>query len=161
MMKRRSMMLAATAVGLLLVVTGCMSPEETSGLSAVNGDRAANAVPAVSTNNDLLAKAQGWAAHLAASSGGQCSGATLVHSDLRDGAPGGWRFLGENVGCRIAPGDVSSFVAPMQASFMNSPAHRENILNAAFNSTGVAYATAPSSTPGYTVVYATQEFAQL
>ena len=160
-MKRRSVALAGVGLSAMLLAA-CVSPEENSAVGAINWDRANNGVHWVGINGDLTNKAQSWADHLARSSGGNCSMATLQHSNLAVGAPGGWRMLGENVGCRIAPGDVASFVSPLQQSFMNSPGHRANILNGSFNVTGVGLAWAPASTNnGWYVVYETQEFAQL
>jgi|SRR3954451_246755 uncharacterized protein YkwD len=158
-MKRMSLLMA----GLLLVAvaTGCMAPEESSALNAINGDRAANGMAGLGEHGDLINKAQAWAVHLATNSGGQCSMGTLVHSILQDGAPGGWQRLGENVGCRIAPGDYASQVAPLQAAFMASQHHRENILDGRFNKAGVGMAAVPStSNPGMMAVYEVQEFAR-
>ena len=144
------------------LLAGCMSPDESNALGVLNADRANGGLWPLGENADLVSKAQTWAQHLAASSGGQCSMATLVHSDLRAGAPAGWRGLGENVGCRIAPGDVASFVAPLQAAFMASPGHRANIMNGSYNAAGIGLATAPAAVGhGWVVVYEAQEFARL
>jgi uncharacterized protein YkwD len=157
-MKRMSMLIA----GLLLaaVATGCMVPEESTAFNAINADRAAYGVGALGEHGALVEKAQRWASQLAGASGGRCSMATLVHSDLRDGAPDGWRRLGENVGCRIAPGDMASHVAPLEAAFMASPHHKENILNGAFNKGGVGISGVPAAgNPGMIAIYEVQEFA--
>ena len=144
------------------LIVGCARPEESSALSAVNADRAAGGMQALGQDGTLVGKAQRWAQHLADASGGNCSMATLVHSDLRDGAPANWRMLGENVGCRIAPGDLQSFIGPLQVSFMNSPGHRDNIMNGSYNVGAVGLATAPAATGnGWMVVYEAQEFAAL
>jgi uncharacterized protein YkwD len=159
-MKRMSMLLA----GLLLaaVATGCMSGEAADGFNAINADRAGNGVGTLGEHGDLVAKAEGWAAHLANASGGRCGLETLVHSNLKDGAPGGWQNLGENVGCRIATSDIASNVGPLEVAFMNSPHHRENILNGWFNKGGVAFAAVPAAgAPGMLAVYEVQEFARV
>lgn len=160
-MKRLS--LAAAAVGLVAALaTGCQRPEEAGALAAINVDRAATGARPLTVHGALTTKAQSWAAHLAAVSGGRCSLAALSHSDLRAGAPPSWRMLGENVGCRTAPGSLQSFVAPLQASFMASPEHRANITNRTYNAAGVGLATAPAAgAPGWIVVYEAQEFAAL
>ena len=47
----------------------------------------------------------------------------------------GFRLLAENIGTTTMPGDrVTSLIE----GWMNSPIHRENILNPAFNTTGIA-----------------------
>jgi serralysin len=161
MMKRllTTMGVAGTAV---LVLTSCMLPQEVSALDYINGDRSTQGAGALGQDGSLINKAQAWSAYLANNSGGQCSMATLVHSDLRSGAPANWRSLGENVGCRIAPGDLQSHVAPLQASFMASPGHRANIMNGNYNVGGVGFASVPAAVGGdWWVVYETQEFAQV
>jgi uncharacterized protein YkwD len=159
-MKRTTVL--ASAVVTLVLVTGCSRPTEMSALGAVNNDRAAGGLGTLANNGPLVVKAQKWAQELANTSGGRCSMETLRHSDLKDGAPGGWRLLGENVGCRIAPGDEASFVEPLEQAFMASEHHRENIMNGNFNHGGFGIATAPAATGnGWMVVYEAQEFARL
>jgi uncharacterized protein YkwD len=160
-MKRLS--LATMTVGLsALLLAGCMTGDESNALNAVNADRATIGAGALVQDGALVTKAQNWARHLADSSGGTCSGATLSHSDLRDGAPAGWRALGENVGCRVAPGPIAAHVSPLEASFMASPHHRDNIMNRGYNAAGIGLASVPAAIGhGWIVVYETQEFATL
>jgi uncharacterized protein YkwD len=160
-MKRLS--LATMTLGLsALLLAGCMTGEESNALNAINGDRATIGAGALVEDGALVAKAQDWARHLADGSGGTCSGATLSHSDLRAGAPAGWRGLGENVGCRIAPGPIASHVTPLEASFMASPHHRDNIMNRGYNTAGIGLASVPAAIGnGWIVVYETQEFATI
>jgi uncharacterized protein YkwD len=129
-------------------------------LAAINADRATGSLAPLASNGDLVKKAQQWSKHLADSSGGVCSMGTLVHSQLSDGAPAGWRALGENVGCRVSSGDLQSFVAPMQANFMASPGHRANIMSSTFNVGGAGFATV-SLGNGTMLVFETQVFAKL
>jgi uncharacterized protein YkwD len=110
----------------------------------------------------LVTKAENWARHLAANSGGQCTSSTLSHSDLTAGAPAGWQKLGENVACRTTNTGVSGAIAPIESQFMNSPGHRANILDPQYNRAGIGVASVPSSMGGnYIVVFETQEFAKL
>ena len=156
--------ITAVALGLMVALfTGCMQPHETNAFQAINADRAANGVGGLGENGALIEKAQNWAVYLASNSGGRCSGNTLVHSDLRVGAPEGWRALGENVGCRVAPGgDLTSHVGPLQSAFMNSKGHRDNILNGNFNAGGVGIAAVPAAdVPGWLAVYEVQEFGRV
>ena len=160
-MKRIALISVSIALATTLLA-GCMSADESDALIAINADRAAGGLGGLGEQAVLVTKAQNWARHLADASGGQCSMATLVHSDVRAGAPAGWRALGENIGCRIAPGDVRSFVGPLQVAFMGSIHHRENIMNGGFNAGGVGLATAPAAVGnGWLVVYEAQEFARL
>jgi uncharacterized protein YkwD len=160
-MKRITLVSVTIALAATLLA-GCMSADESDALNAINADRVAGGLGGVVENAALVTKAQQWARHLADASGGQCSMATLVHSDVKAGAPGGWRALGENIGCRIAPGDVRSFVGPLQVAFMASPGHRANIMNGSYNAGGAGLATAPAAVGhGWLVVYEAQEFARL
>jgi uncharacterized protein YkwD len=152
---------AVLALGALLL-TGCMGSAENSAFNAINASRAANGVAGLSTNDALTAKAQGWAQHLANASGGQCTSATLSHSNLATGAPAGWSKLGENVACRTTNTGVDNAIGPIQTQFMGSPGHRANILDAVFNRGGVGVASVPAASGGgYIVVFETQEFAHL
>jgi uncharacterized protein YkwD len=160
-MKRTILIIAGVALAAVLMV-GCSTPDESGGVNAINADRGGAGLAPLAQNTNLIAKAQKWARHLADVSGGQCSMATLVHSDLHDGAPQGWRRVGENVGCRIAPGDIPSFIGPLQQAFMNSEDHRKNIMHADYSHVGVGLASAPAAVGnGWVVVYEAQEFARL
>jgi uncharacterized protein YkwD len=152
---------AILALGVLLL-TGCMSSDEKSAMTLVNNDRKANGVAALSSNQTLVTKAQNWAQHLVANSGGQCTSSTLSHSDLTAGAPAGWQKLGENVACRTTNTGVSSAIGPIETQFMNSSGHRANILDPLYNRAGIGVASVPSAMGGnYIVVFETQEFAKL
>jgi uncharacterized protein YkwD len=156
-MYRRLLGLAVAGL-CVLGLASCQIPEEGSAMSAINADRGVNGQGPLGANLDLTAKAQAWAGYLAVNSGNSCSMATLSHSALSNGAPAGWRKLGENVGCSIRSGDLESFVAPLQTGFMNSPGHRANILDPAYNYGGVGMALI-NLPNGQTLVYEVQEFA--
>lgn len=64
----------------------------------------------------------------------------------------GFRLLAENIGATNIPGDR---VAEVVRGWMNSPIHRENVLNPAFNTTGVGIAVSPSGTTIVVQLYAT------
>jgi uncharacterized protein YkwD len=158
--KRRS----AALVGLTLAVvllSACLTADESTAVNLVNQDRAANGgVKALVVNDAALTKAQGWAKHLATASGGVCSSATLSHSNLAEGAPAGWKRLGENVACRTVTGSVANAVAPLQAQLMASSGHRANILDSRFTHVGIGIAAVSTGTNRW-VVFETQFFAQL
>ncbi len=150
---------AATAVAVVLALTSCMSSTEMSGFSAVNNDRSANGVATLTANDPLTTKAQGWAKYLLDNAGGQCSMTVLHHSTLANGAPTGWKKLGENVGCVTAT-DPNAAIATLESAFMGSIGHRENILDPAFNNgaIGMAWSKLPN---GLYLVFEAQEFAEL
>ena len=145
-----------------LILTGCMDSSEKSAFTALNAARTSTSVKALASNTALVTKAQGWAQHLASTSGGQCTSATLSHSNLATGAPAGWQKLGENVACRTTNQGEASAIGPIQTQFMNSPGHRANILDPAYTYGGVGVASVPAAVGGnYIVVFETQEFARL
>ena len=127
-------------------------------MAALNASRGTNGVGPLGANLDLTAKAQAWAGYLAVNSNNSCTGATLSHSVLRNGAPVGATWLGENVGCSIRTGDLNSFVDPLEGAFMASPGHRANILSTNFMYAGVGLALIDLPN-GQTLVYEVQEFA--
>lgn len=112
---------ARFALGLLAVVLLCLGTaacnKEQRPYEAffyANKERAAHRLGALRWNDELAAKAQRWAEHLA-------DLGSLAHSTLTDGVSSGWKRLGENVG---SGGDVSE----VHDGFMGSPTHRAAIL---------------------------------
>ncbi len=112
-------------------------------ISEVNASRAAAGLPAVRENLQLDEKADAWARHLR----DVCD---LSHSHLSEGAPGNWLKLGENVGYG---GDI----AQVHDAYMNSPGHRANILDPAFQWVGTA-AVWGNCPDGSHRVFTVQEF---
>jgi uncharacterized protein YkwD len=119
MRKVLALLIAALAV---LLLVAC-SPEEASHVQMVNSFRSANGVPQLDWSDPLYDKARAWSQHMA-------DEGKLSHSDLKAGAPAGWRILGENVAYN------SSLTGAMEA-LENSPAHRANLLNPAFTRVAV------------------------
>ena len=95
-------------------------------LNRINDARGALGLQPLSLDDTLVNKAQAWANHMAAAG-------TVSHSVLTDGAGSNWSVLGENVGWARS-------IAEMQSMFMNSAAHRANILSARFNRVGTGVA---------------------
>lgn len=114
--------LAIAAVSL----AACMNSQQQVAFDLVNGARSDAGLPALTLDPIAQAKAQGWAEHLAASG-------SLGHSDLTDGMDGGWRRLAENVG-------YGSSIDEIQQRFMQSSAHRQNVLDGRFTHLGVGVA---------------------
>ena len=94
--------------------------------SRVNETRGNSGLAPLIIDDTLVNKAQAWAEHLA-------SAGAISHSKLSDGAGDNWSVLGENVG-------MASSVAQMHSMFMNSPAHRDNIVSGKYNRIGTGVA---------------------
>jgi len=126
-------------LALALVLSSC-SAQQWQAVSLVNRDRADAGLPGLDMDTTLNQKAQAWANHLAELQ-------TLAHSELADGPSPGWSRLAENVG-------YGASIEAVQDAFMNSPHHRQNILDHQHNmvGTGVAY-------DANGVVYVVQVFA--
>lgn len=126
---RRAHRLLAVVVAVVAVcglTTGCESTqaERNQVIELVNQSRAANGLRPVTGNVTLDVKADKWAQKLRDS----CS---LSHSRLSDGAPSEWMKLGENVG-------YGGTITQIHDAYLNSPGHRANIMDPAYNSMGAA-----------------------
>lgn len=91
-----------------------------------NSERNARGIGSLAIDDTLVNKAQAWAEHMAAVG-------AISHSRLTDGAGSNWQILGENVG--VAPS-----IPRANELLMNSPPHRQNILNGSFNRIGTGVA---------------------
>jgi uncharacterized protein YkwD len=130
-------LLVALCALLVLLVAAC-SPDEANHFGAVNTFRLGNGLAALVWNPHLDGKAHAWSQKMA-------DDGSLSHSNLADGAPQGWHYLGENVAL------ASTLDGAMQA-LENSPPHRANLLNGHYSSgaVGVVYAN--------NVYWVTEEF---
>ena len=141
---RASRRTAAAVLTLAVLVigfagTGCNTKEQAvRSLILVNQERARQGVPPLYWNDEAAAKAEAWAAKLAAEGG-------LEHSQLENGIATEWRYLGENVG-------FGSNVDRVHRSFMRSGSHRSTLLSGKYREMGVGVAY------GDGVVYITQVF---
>lgn len=120
--------IATLAVSLLAVLLVACSPEETSHAIAVNAFRQAHGVPTLNWDETAYAKARAWSQRMA-------DERRISHSRLSDGAPAGWRILGENVA-------VNSSLEGAMRALENSPSHRANMLDRRFTrgAVGVVFA---------------------
>ena len=132
--------LGSLLVAVLLIASAC-SPQQQLALDLINQERAAAGLNGLLPSPHAMAKAQAWAEFLAASN-------TLQHSDLREGMPDGFLRLGENVG-------RGPSIESIERGFMNSPAHRANVLDRRFDWAGTGHAVAADGT-----VYVVQVFAK-
>jgi hypothetical protein len=124
-----AIMIAATAAFVISTSQGANAADpaaESDFIARINSLRASRGLGAVQSHPVLTAKAQGWAAHMAATG-------CLCHSNLSDGVSVSWSKLGENVGRGPSVGSLHD-------AFVNSPAHQANMLDGRFNYVGVGVA---------------------
>jgi uncharacterized protein YkwD len=99
-------------------------------IDAMNGDRAANGLGALCGNGQLAASAQAWANWMAQNQ-------SLTHQNLSALLAGtAFNTVAENI--LDGPGGMSP--ADMEAAWMQSAPHRQNILNGAHTAAGVGIA---------------------
>lgn len=126
---RSLVLVGALLAALAMIGASCTrNAEAFQSVQLANGDRRAQGLRNLTIDDTLVAKAQAWAEHMAAAGG-------ISHSELTDGAGDNWRTLGENVG-------VASSVQQVHKLFMDSPPHRQNILNGSFSRIGTGVAQA-------------------
>lgn len=146
--RSRRVVTALAAVAAVLVVGGILTSCETNSrdraavIDSINWSRAQHGLPALRENADLNLKADLWASKMRDS----CS---IFHSRLSDGAPAGWRKLGENVG-------RGGTVVQVHNAYMNSPGHRRNILDGSFTEVGAGAVWGECN--GYRTVFTVQVF---
>lgn len=122
---RRRRLTAVIALVAALALVGASCTKNAAALDSamrVNSSRADRGLRALGIDPVLVDKAQAWADHMAAVG-------NVEHSVLTDGAGSNWRVLGENVGWARS-------ISEMHSMFMNSPAHRANVLNGRYNRVG-------------------------
>ncbi len=95
-------------------------------VASINAERVSAGRSAYLVSPDLGDVAHRWAVTMA-------SGSSLRHNPQLAGQVTGWRFVGENVG-------VGSGVAELHKAFMNSPAHRRNVMDGDFTQVGIGVA---------------------
>jgi uncharacterized protein YkwD len=126
---RATVLLAAVTSVIALVGVSCTKNAQAFDSAArVNDTRTQIGLRALAIDDTLVDKAQAWAEHMAGAG-------TISHSRLSDGAGSDWSVLGENVG-------MATSTAQMHSMFMNSPAHRDNIVSGKYNRIGTGVAEA-------------------
>jgi uncharacterized protein YkwD len=102
-------------------------------IDAMNADRAASGLGALCGNGQLAGFAQDWANWMA-------QNGSLTHQDLnRILAATTFNTIAEN----ILDGAASLTPGQMESAWMQSPPHRENILNGTYRAAGVGIAYSP------------------
>jgi hypothetical protein len=106
--------------------------DEASFVAKINDLRVGKGLPALQVNDNLVAKARGWAAGMAAAG-------RIWHSTLSDGITADWQKLGENVG-------MGGSVDGLHAAFVASPHHYENLVDPDFGYVGIGIVMSSSGT---------------
>lgn len=122
---RRATMVIAS-LGALILLTGCLSANQTKMIDLVNSSRSSARVSAVSGNDQTANKAQAWAAHMARTGVVEHTGGG---SRIDTSGIPKWCSVGENVG-------MATSIADLHAAWMRSTAHKSNILSTTFNRIG-------------------------
>jgi hypothetical protein len=118
--------LTMLAVPVALMAAPAAADPATDVVALVNGLR--TNVPPLAVDPGLTAVAQQWAAHMA-------STGSLVHNpSLSTQAPTGWTKMGENIGSGYS-------VTAVYNALVASPDHYANMVDPAYNRTGVGIAT--------------------
>jgi uncharacterized protein YkwD len=121
---RRGVSALAIVLGVAAVASGCIpSQPNLKNAYLVNTERISRGLKPFGWDDELAAKARGWAQQMADTN-------TVVHSDLTDGISSGWAVLGENVG-------AGQTIDQVHDAFMNSPEHRRVILSRSYNTMGI------------------------
>ena len=124
-----AILISASAVFVVATSQGASASDpaaEADFVGRINSLRASQGAGSLQVHSVLTAKAQAWAAHMAATG-------CLCHSNLTDGVNVGWRKLGENVG-------RGPSVASLQSAFIGSPEHLANMLDRRFQWVGIGVA---------------------
>jgi uncharacterized protein YkwD len=130
--RRRLVALVATASAAVIALTGfaaapsaqaSTSGSEQQFVASINSARASVGHAKLTTSSDLTSVARAWAAKMAASN-------TLKHNPNLTSQVTNWRYAGENVG-------VGANVPQLHEAFMDSPAHKANILDRDYTQIGV------------------------
>ena len=155
---RKRLAIIVLAAAIAIVGTACLpdtgppptaDPYQRMLFDAVNRDRAANGLPALTFSPKLSVLAGGHSCDMARSGSMYHSnlGATMASADF-----GAYWTLGENV-LVVGPGTP---ISTMESIWMNSAPHRANILSGNFNVVGMAFCNGPDGR-----IWATQEFGGL
>lgn len=133
-----------------------MTPAEYQFLAELNSDRAVNGLPALAANGVLsgLARQRAQQNLAAGSINHYDASGNLIFAGMLNAVGFPFAFAGENLAENNYPWAQSLDQA--NAALMNSPTHRDNILNSRYNEAGVGIA-GPGSQGQF---YYTQLFAQ-
>ena len=130
-------------LGAIVVLSGCLSANQTKMIDLVNSSRGSARVATVSGNEQTAGKAQAWAARMARTGVVEHTGGG---SRIDTSGIPKWCSVGENVG--MAPS-----IADLHAAWMRSSAHKSNILSTKFNRVGTGVVRKGSYVYGIQIFY--------
>jgi hypothetical protein len=126
---RRKLISAFAVIAALAVVlagfgaTASTTSDENYFVSRINAERTGRGIRALTVASDLVQVARAWSAQMA-------SDGAISHDPNLPYEVNNWSMLGDNVGRGSTASDI-------QTAFMNSPSHRDNILESRFTHVGV------------------------
>ena len=125
--------------------------DEAQFVKRINEARVAAGLKELTVHVALIEAGRGWATKMRDTSvAANVDDCLISHNpNLRTAVNAPWRKLGENVGC----GDTD--VDTLHEAFMNSPKHRENIMDPTFDSVGIGIVTAGDT------MFVTEQFMQI
>lgn len=115
---------ACCAAFLLVGLTACETTDadRNAVINEINQSRRQHGLRPLQEHMTLNIKADEWAQNMR----NRCQ---ISHSVLQQGAPPGWRKLGENVG-------RGGSIPVVHQAYLNSPGHRANILDGSYTHVG-------------------------
>lgn len=127
-MRRKLMPAIAVSAALAVVLAGfgataSTTSDESSFVSRTNSERTSRGMRALRVAGDLVAVARNWSAQMV-------SDGYISHDPNLPYEVSSWSMLGDNVG-------RGTDVAVIHAAFMDSPSHRNNVLEGRFTHIGV------------------------
>jgi uncharacterized protein YkwD len=146
--------------GLSMAGTSLLTPDaahadtisdEAQFVKRINEARVAGGLKELTVHVALVDAGRGWATKMRDTSvAANVDDCLISHNpNLRTAVNAPWRKLGENVGCGDTDADT------LHEAFMNSPKHRENIMDPTFDSVGIGIVMAGDT------MFVTEQFMQI
>jgi Cysteine-rich secretory protein family len=125
--------------------------DEAQFVKRINEARVAGGLKELAVHVALVDAGRGWATKMRDTSVAAGVDDCLIshNPNLRTAVNAPWRKLGENVGCGDTDADA------LHEAFMNSPKHRENIMDPTFDSVGIGIVMAGDT------MFVTEQFMQI
>jgi hypothetical protein len=121
-----ALLLAMALAAIPMTAHAATVDDEASFVARINSLRVSKGLNALQVHPNLVTKARGWAQTMAAAG-------RIWHSTLSDGITADWQKLGENVG-------MGGSVDSLDAAFVASPHHYENLVDPDFTYVGIGVA---------------------
>jgi uncharacterized protein YkwD len=135
--------LSQSSATVVAQATADSTADEARFVELINASRTAEGLPALTVEAELVTVGRNWSSQMAA------AGEISHNPNFKNDVKSKWRKLGENVG-------VGPTVGELHEAFMNSPAHRKNIMDPAFTRIGIGLVYSSDGT-----IYVTEQFMDL